>query len=218
MNKTISAAASFLEAAFDVLNARFFEGALSKPIITIQSSPKAYGHVTTTEAWADDAGNGRHELNIGAENLNRPVENIVATLVHEMVHLYCMAAGIKDTSRGNTYHNKRFKAEAERRGLVISHDQRIGYSVTEPGQEVKDLVSAQGWDQLGFARKGFAKLPNTKKPSSTRKYVCPSCGATVRATKDVHILCGDCMEVMVRVDSQDEDSQEAGAACAASRA
>ena len=26
----------------------------------------------------------------------------------------------------------------------------------------------------------------------TRKYVCPVCGMIVRATKEVHIKCGDC--------------------------
>jgi len=31
-----------------------------------------------------------------------------------------------------------------------------------------------------------------KKPSSTRKYVCPKCGLSVRATKAVRIACVDC--------------------------
>ena len=36
-----------------------------------------------------------------------------AGAVHEMVHYYCQINNIQDTSRGNTYHNKRFKEEAE---------------------------------------------------------------------------------------------------------
>ena len=35
-----------------------------------------------------------------------------------------------------------------------------------------------------------------KKPSSTRKYVCQCCGNSVRATKDVNIICADCNEQM----------------------
>ena len=34
-----------------------------------------------------------------------------------------------------------------------------------------------------------------KKPSSTRKYVCPECGQSVRATKEVHLYCADCSVV-----------------------
>ena len=36
-----------------------------------------------------------------------------------------------------------------------------------------------------------------KRPSSTRKLICPKCGQSVRATRKVNILCGDCMERMV---------------------
>ena len=34
------------------------------------------------------------------------------------------------------------------------------------------------------------------KPSSTRKYVCPCCGMSVRATKEVRIMCMDCGKQM----------------------
>ncbi len=34
------------------------------------------------------------------------------------------------------------------------------------------------------------------KRSSTRKYVCPCCKQSIRATKEVNIICGDCMEKM----------------------
>ena len=36
-----------------------------------------------------------------------------------------------------------------------------------------------------------------RKPSSTRKYICPCCGMSVRATKSVNIACMDCSEQMV---------------------
>lgn len=40
----------FLKEAFDVLNQRFFESALSRPAITIQNTPGAYGHFTPYDA------------------------------------------------------------------------------------------------------------------------------------------------------------------------
>ena len=64
--------------------------------------------------------------------------------MHEMVHYYCHTQGIKDTSRGNTYHNKRFKEEAEKRGLMISSAPHIGYSVTQPAPELEKLVRDMG--------------------------------------------------------------------------
>ena len=75
---TYNRAAAYLNTIFDLLNARYFEGALSRPIITIQSTPKAYGHYTLYDAWSVDGDKGMREINIGAGTLSRPIENVVA--------------------------------------------------------------------------------------------------------------------------------------------
>lgn len=37
------------------------------------------------------------------------------------------------------------------------------------------------------------KIPGAAKTKqSSRKYVCPMCGCIIRATKEVHVICGDC--------------------------
>ena len=48
MKETIktSRTAGYLEKIFRALNAKYFNGELEEPIITIQSTPRAYGHVT----------------------------------------------------------------------------------------------------------------------------------------------------------------------------
>ena len=102
----ISEATRFLENAYVALNNKFFGGELPPVIITIQSSPRAYGHYTTWDAWHEGE-EGYREINIGAETLDRPVPEIMGTLVHEMVHHYCAVNNIKDTSRNGTYHNSK---------------------------------------------------------------------------------------------------------------
>lgn len=98
-----SRTAGYLEKIFRALNNDWFGGELEEPIITIQSTPRAYGHVTVSKIWKSKAGNG-------------------------------------GTQTGGS---------------------------TEP-----------------------------PKRSSTRKYVCPCCKNSVRATKAVNLICGDCMEKM----------------------
>ena len=61
-------------------------------------------------------------------------------------HQWCYERGVKDTSRGGTYHNKRFKAEAERRGLLIGYDSRIGWSVTKPGPALIAMAEQGAFD------------------------------------------------------------------------
>ena len=60
-----------LESLFDILNRVYFDNALPKPVITVQSTPKAYGHCSTKKIWKSE-NDGQYEINIGAEFLNRP--------------------------------------------------------------------------------------------------------------------------------------------------
>lgn len=206
----------FLERAYRVLNIVYFEDKLPEVVITIQSSQKAYGHITTGKIWKD-SWDSYYEINLSAEYLNRPVENIIATLVHEMCHLYAMENNIKDTSNNNRYHNKRFKEIAEKRDLKISYHEGIGWSVTEPAEKLIETIKQYHLDsQIDYVRMGAyewtdgdhgndgdngltgTKGKKPKKKSSTRKYICPECGNSVRATKDVNILCMDCNVQMVK--------------------
>lgn len=193
----------YLEKMYRQLNTDKFDNQLETPVITVMSTPRAYGHVTCGKVWkAKDV--SRYELNIGAGTLNRPIENVVSTLLHEMVHIYHLQNNIQDTSRGGTYHNKKFKAKAESVGLVIEYDSRIGFSVTSPSEALTDYIIAQGWSDILMNRSEVLRISTgegaassgedapAKRPSSTRKYICPSCGMSVRATKTVNILCGDC--------------------------
>lgn len=188
----ISDEVKFLEEAFDLLNKVYFESTLQKIAITIQSTPRAHGHFTPWDSWVDGDASIK-EINLGAESLKRPVVETVATPLHEMVHYYCHINGIQDTSQGNTYHNKRFKVECEKRGLIIGYDRGIGYSPTTPSSELANLVEQQGWgDRIKLFRDERRKNPTGKKLSSTRKYSCPKCGLSVRATKTVNIACVEC--------------------------
>ena len=76
-----------LEKLFNKLNADFFDGELETPIITVQSTPRAYGHYTISPLW-EVKGGAKHEINIGAGTLDRPIEETVATLLHEMCHMH----------------------------------------------------------------------------------------------------------------------------------
>ena len=207
---TYNRAAGYLNRIFDLLNEAYFENTLSRPTITIQSTPKAYGHFSLrSDTWVSKNGES-HEINIGAGTLARPIENVVATLLHEMVHYYNHVNGIQDTSRGNTYHNKRFRDSAQERGLIVEHHPTYGWSITSPADSLLDFVLFNGLTDIllnrnelygvrvpvGGTNNGTDLTPTTK-PSSTRKYVCPCCGMSVRATRTVNIGCLDCDEQMV---------------------
>lgn len=72
-------------------------------------------------------------------------------------------------------------------------------------------MKSAGWDnELGMYRTRFNSFKSiarglsgsedqekVKKRSSTRKYICPQCGLSVRATKVVKIACIDCNNIQM---------------------
>lgn len=134
---------------------------MEEPIITIQSTPKAYAHVTVAKAW-QRGDTTRRELNTGAGTLDRSIFEVVASELHECVHIYSMQNGIQDCSRGGAYHNKKFKDAAEARDLKISYDPRIGWSITEPTEALCEFVVSQGWDDINMNRIESGYAPRGK--------------------------------------------------------
>ena len=206
--------AGYLNKVFDLLNDEFFESQLSRPTITIQSTPKAYGHFSLREdTWVSKLG-GTHEINIGAGTLARPIEEVAATLLHEMVHYHNYLHGVQDCSRGNTYHNHKFKDAAEERGLIVTHSDKYGWSHTSPSDRLLEFIMDNDLTDILLNRNEFGGFRITgtgthsgtptmggeaPRRSSSRKYVCPCCGMRVRATKVVNIACMDCDEQLLLV-------------------
>lgn len=205
-----SRTAGQLEKIFRELSTDLFNGELEEPIITLSPSNRTYGHVTIIKNWTVKE-EKKYELNISSTWLDRPIENIITTLIHEMCHLWNMAHDIKDTSRGTVYHNKKFKECAETHLLKVEFSEKYGWCETQPTDELIEYILTKGWEEIKICRdvenegrinkgpKGGEEGSEKKRTSSTRKLACPCCGNSVRATKTINILCGDCMEKMLEV-------------------
>ena len=203
----------YLNKVFKLINSEYFDNELEMPTITIQSTVGAYGHVTTSKVWKTESGKASYELNIGADYLDRAIENIVATLIHEGCHLYAMQNGIKDTSNRGVYHNKRFKALAEDRGLIIEKHSRYGWTITTPSEATINFCIDNDLQEVLITRhtgitftgvgtgkngNGTPVKPTAPKKGNSIKWICPCCGAIVRSTKILNIVCGDCNEKFIQ--------------------
>lgn len=203
----------YLTKVFKNINEEYFDNVVETPTITIQSTIGAYGHVSVNKVWHNNEV-ATHELNLSADYLNRPIENVVATLIHEACHLYALQTGIKDTSNRGVYHNFRFKELAEERGLHISRHDKYGWTITEPTEETINFCIKYELEDIQIVRQSSFSLgglsggkngngtllpPGVRKPSSTRKYICPCCGNSFRATKNINVMCMDCETQFVLV-------------------
>ena len=205
----------YLQKIYNLINAEYFNGELEEITLTVQESVRSYGHVSVSETWFTTDNKAMKELNVSANYLTRDIIEVVTTLIHECSHIYNMQHGVKDTSNGYIYHNKEFKKTAEEMGKIkIDRSEKYGWTISTPTEETIDFCIRNGLENIEIGRKsdfsfgGFTggtngnntlPRPTTRKPSSTRKYICPCCGNSFRATKDISAICADCDVQFVKI-------------------
>lgn len=138
-----------------------------------------------------------YELNITAQEMDRSIKAIAGTLLHELCHQYAKANAVKDCSRAGKYHNKMFRFIAESHGLICRYDSKTGFSETiitnETEKIIEDFIKENGENVM---YRSPVMKGQVVKSSNVRKYVCPICGNSCRATKQINIMCLDCKSPM----------------------
>lgn len=194
-----------IEKAISFLNKNLFEDKLNKIKVTIQGDTntknKTYGWAVNN-IWS----NGKesfHELNITANSLHRPFNEIWITLVHELIHIYAYSTGDLSgaTSRQGRYHGKKFKELCDKFYLITEVDSTVGYITPHQKmmKEQKDLFTRfKKLYKFPYAtlfktqRIMFEKEPKAPKEKTTCKYKCPCCDLEFRTKKGLFLICGAC--------------------------
>lgn len=206
--------------AFHLLNRSLFNNELPEPAITIQNqgnrTRNRLGWCSPDQIWMDEEKTIRKfEICICAEYLNRSVPEILNTLLHDLVHLYCSSNDIQDTSRNGTYHNKRYRLHAERFGLEVEKDKKYGFSITRLQHGTEKLINTFDLDPASFqlrrfswgeAEEGEEGEEKEKKPKPKKNvWECPGCQKQIKTKWDkLNIICGDCMKHFVKLEDEDE--------------
>lgn len=142
MNTPISPTTEFyasLQSAFDHFNAELFEGMLPHCLITLRSASRVYGYhhagrfISIKGVQIDELG-----LHPGFFTL-RPIESVLSTLVHEMVHHW--QAHFATPSPSNA-HNREWAKKMESLGLMPSNTGLPGGKRT--GRSVSHYIIPEG--------------------------------------------------------------------------
>jgi len=131
-----------LDKAFDYFNDKLCNNTLDRPIINILSrgARKCLGW-HWQDKWQCD-GEYATEITIVGESLNRPIEEVLETLLHEMAHLYNSQAGVKDCN-AQQRHNKHFKKTAESVfHLQVDRHPTRGWALTSLTETSRALIGA----------------------------------------------------------------------------
>lgn len=207
-----------LVVAYDHFNRTLFEGQLPACLITLQRSKKSYGYFSA-DRFANANGALTDEIALNpAHFTTRAIEEVLATLVHEMVHLWQHHFGSPGRGR---YHNREWAEQMKAIGLQPTADGTEGGA--ETGEAMSHAIVPGGAFEKAVARlvgKSFRiawadHVKASGEPSSPAegsgedkvvkagkwfKFECPDCQQTARAKYDAALRCGLDDADLVRVE------------------
>jgi predicted SprT family Zn-dependent metalloprotease len=202
-----------LNEAYSHFNRALFADALPACLITMQRKNKTYGYFAGDRFGSADGQEKADEIALNPSHFrDRTTEAILATLVHEMAHLWQHHHG-KASRPG--YHNAQWAERMRAIGLIPSDTeqpggketgQKMGHYVAENGAFAKAVASliAGGFALPYVELWGDAEASKRKqKASSKTKYTCPACGVNAWAKPDTRLICGDC-ELPLEADEEAE--------------
>lgn len=205
-----------LDTAYDFFNQALFNGELPRCLITMQRHAKAFGFFHGNRFTTLDGKSIADEIALNPEHLReRSAEASLATLVHEMAHLWDHHHG--EPARAG-YHGKTWAAKMEEVGLMPSSTaapggkrtgQKVSHYIIEGGpfqRRCAELLSA-GWEMPYVQTPQAPKQAKAKKASKT-KYSCPCCSANAWAKPAAKLICGECEEVMLPEEQDAETAPE----------
>ena len=188
---------------FDLINQKYHENSLPKPVITIQKTRKGnYGHCTVKKVWASYADRDKenpdestccYEINISAQSLDRPVNDLVETLAHECVHLHNNVMGVRDCN--GKKHNKHFKELAEKCGMTCEKSDAYGYGLTSPTDELTAFINnVVKPDEKKITYFFFTppSEPKERKLKVKYTYHCATCNRKFKLKEEFPLICGSC--------------------------
>lgn len=193
--------------AFDYYNRELFAGTLPHVYVTVQRKANSRGYFHAERFNARRGHATAHELALNPDGFDRTDEQILSTLVHEMVHVWQEEHG---TPGRGAYHNREWARKMFEVGLNPSSTGKPGGAKT--GQKVSHWIVPDGrfaavttallaggftlnWRSEDLRRQSAAARKARKaKAASKTKFTCPDCGLNVWGKPEAMILCGVCYE------------------------
>lgn len=208
-----------LVVAYDHFNKSLFDGALPPCLITLQRSKKSYGYFRG-KRFASAEGQLADEIALNPAHFkSRAMDEVLATLVHEMVHLWQHHFGAPGRGR---YHNREWAEKMKAVGLQPTADGAEGGA--ETGEAMSHLIISGGAFEKAAAKllaKSFSlswtdyieatvfneaagggkrEAETPSKAGKWFKFECPVCKQSARAKYEAALVCGNDRQVMARID------------------
>lgn len=203
--------------AYSKFNSELFKGELPDSVISIEyinnpnkNSYKVYGAMCINGMFVDSHRNCAESIVISPVAIASGFEDVMITLLHEMVHIYNKMCNIEDASKKGK-HNKNFKESAEMFGLTVEKDELTGWTTKYLSSEHYFIVSDIKYDKdifdLDYEITEVDKSKNDKPKKSKFKHSCPNSHFKPFKLSEAqaNLKCSICGELLVIEEEKPKD-------------
>lgn len=189
---------AMLQAAYDFFNAKFFDSRLPKVFFTIDwHNKKSNGYFCPHKLVNKEDAEAKAKASVIALNpdyLARDVYEVLATLVHEMCHVWEFEEFIKDPYKLTSYHSKRFEKRLSECNLkaVINNKSRSSCSTVIPDDGIFKGIADEYLKTKEFLSIASTKGDKKAKAKNKTKYVCTGCETNVWGKAGLNLHCNEC--------------------------
>jgi hypothetical protein len=188
-----------LQDAYDHLNRALFDGQLPNAMIVLQRHANMKGHFVAEQFVYRTDGKAECEIALNPDQFTGCTdEQIVSTLLHEMIHLWHFVV----TGKATRYHDRKWAAKMKELGLQPSSTGAPGGK--ETGQRMSHYILPGGAYARAFAelkatgwRLNLESAPRPggqgKKDKSKTTFVCPKCGQQCWGKPKLAVMCAPCL-------------------------
>lgn len=211
-----------LQSAYDFFNKELFSNELSDVLITLNRKTGAYGYfsaerfiektgLSSAHKLVGTLGDTKSEIALNPDTFDRTDSEILATLAHEMCHHWQHTEGHPGKTRG--YHNGEWATKMKSIGLsplsATTGSKGTGVNVTHEivisgkyyAAVTEFLVKYTDFD-LSYSSKPIELEKPTTYTKHSFRYECPKCKVWAKAPKNTKLVCENCLESMICVDTK----------------
>ena len=191
---------AMLQSAYDFFNAKFFDSKLPKVFFTIDWHNKKSNGYFCPHKLVNKEDAKASVIALNPDYLARDVYEVLATLVHEMCHVWEFEEFIKDPYKLTSYHSKRFEKRLSECNLkaVINNKSRSSCSTVIPEDGIFKGIADEYLKTKEFLSIASIKTEGDKaaekkaKAKNKTKYVCTGCGTNVWGKAGLNLHCNEC--------------------------
>jgi predicted SprT family Zn-dependent metalloprotease len=198
-----------LQTAYDYFNQELFQNELPQCVITLNRKTNTLGYYKKNAFTTNSGNENISEIALNPDHFNRPIKEILSTLVHEQAHLLCDVRGYV-SRRG--FHSKQWvEIMCDQCGLqpislkngedVNEGAAKLSHRIIEG--DLFDMVCDKLLKEITFDLTNIVEIKEKKEKKVTKfTYICPDCGEeAILKRDDFNLICGDC-SVQMKVETQ----------------